>query len=225
MSNLSLKRIAAVLLSFLIIFSQTVVFSDTVIEETEISNSIYTEKADSENDELYEGFLDKLFYGEEVSFFGTLAGEKLSEIPKALYDVLKKDIEGVCYTETENEALSTVFEVDLNILPSCWGFSFALGCGVSPQSPSSGVQPLLQCHVASTQVPTVFLGLFCPWMWGISSQSLQCCITAIPALSSRRGVSAPSPLQCIAAALQHRAAGVGYLSQSIQHGASKVQCC
>ncbi|MBP3324509.1 MAG: leucine-rich repeat protein [Clostridia bacterium] len=116
MSNLSLKRIAAVLLSFLIIFSQTVVFSDTVIEETEISNSIYNEKADSENDELYEGFLDKLFYGEEVSFFGTLAGEKLSEIPKALYDVLKKDIEGVCYTETENEVLSTAFEVDLNKL-------------------------------------------------------------------------------------------------------------
>ena len=43
------------------------------------------------------------------------------------------------------------------------GLPFARGCGVSPQSPSSGVQPLLQCHVASTQVPTVFLGLFCPW--------------------------------------------------------------
>ena len=32
------------------------------------------------------------------------------------------------------------------LLPSCWGFSFALGHGVSPQSHSSAVQPLLQCH-------------------------------------------------------------------------------
>ena len=31
------------------------------------------------------------------------------------------------------------------ILLSCWGFSFALGRGVSPQSCSSGTQPLLQC--------------------------------------------------------------------------------
>ena len=32
--------------------------------------------------------------------------------------------------------------------PSCWGFSFALGHGVSPQSWSSAVQPLLQ-HLPS----------------------------------------------------------------------------
>ena len=32
------------------------------------------------------------------------------------------------------------------LLPSFWVFSFALGCGVSPQSRSSAVQPLLQCH-------------------------------------------------------------------------------
>ena len=32
------------------------------------------------------------------------------------------------------------------LLPSCWGFSFALGHGVSPQSHFSAVQPLLQCH-------------------------------------------------------------------------------
>ena len=30
------------------------------------------------------------------------------------------------------------------LLPSCWGFSFALGCGVSPQMCSSAVQPPLQ---------------------------------------------------------------------------------
>ena len=30
------------------------------------------------------------------------------------------------------------------LLPSCWGFSFVLGCGVSPQSCSSATQPPLQ---------------------------------------------------------------------------------
>ena len=30
--------------------------------------------------------------------------------------------------------------------------------------------------------PTILLGLLCPWMWGISSQLLQCCATAAPVL-------------------------------------------
>ena len=34
------------------------------------------------------------------------------------------------------------------LLSSCWGFSFALGCGVSPQICSSTAQPLLQ-HLSS----------------------------------------------------------------------------
>ena len=41
-----------------------------------------------------------------------------------------------------------VVNVILPLLPSCWGFSFALGCGVSPQSHSSPAQPLLQ-HLQS----------------------------------------------------------------------------
>jgi len=40
---------------------------------------------------------------------------------------------------------------------------------------------------------TIFLGLLLfPWMWDISSQSLQHCVTAVQVLSSRCGVSAPS---------------------------------
>ena len=41
------------------------------------------------------------------------------------------------------------------ILPrllSCWGFSFALGCGLSPHSHSSAAQLLLQHRVAATLV-------------------------------------------------------------------------
>ena len=51
------------------------------------------------------------------------------------------------------------------LLPSCWGFSFALEHGVSPKWP--------QNCAATAPVPTVLLGLLCPWTWGITSQSFQ----------------------------------------------------
>ena len=38
-----------------------------------------------------------------------------------------------------------ILKVKLPLIPSCWGFSFALGHGVSPHSPFSTVQPPLQC--------------------------------------------------------------------------------
>ena len=38
-----------------------------------------------------------------------------------------------------------ILKVKLPLIPSCWGFSFALGCEVSPHSCSSAAQPLLQC--------------------------------------------------------------------------------
>ena len=41
-----------------------------------------------------------------------------------------------------------ILNVISSLLPSCWGFSFALGCGVSPQICSSTAQPLLQ-HLSS----------------------------------------------------------------------------
>ena len=51
-----------------------------------------------------------------------------------------------------SEHLWQVWSLILNVisplLPSCWGFSFALGCGIPPQSCSSTTQPLLQ-HVPS----------------------------------------------------------------------------
>ena len=38
--------------------------------------------------------------------------------------------------------------VNSHLLPSCWGFSFALGCRVSPHSRSSATQPWFQCCTA-----------------------------------------------------------------------------
>ena len=38
-----------------------------------------------------------------------------------------------------------ILKVISPLQPSCWGFSFALVCGTSPQSCSSTTQPLLQC--------------------------------------------------------------------------------
>ena len=37
-----------------------------------------------------------------------------------------------------------ILNVNSPLLPSCWGFSFALGLGISPQSCSSDMQPPLQ---------------------------------------------------------------------------------
>ena len=50
-----------------------------------------------------------------------------------------------------------ILNVNLPLLPSCWGFSFALGCWVSPQSCSSTRKLLLQ-HLPSYQG---FSGLGC----------------------------------------------------------------
>ena len=58
-----------------------------------------------------------------------------------------------------SELLWQVWGLNLNVisplLQSCWGFSFALGCGVSPQSHSSTTQPLLQ-HCVAIPSPTIF---------------------------------------------------------------------
>ena len=43
-----------------------------------------------------------------------------------------------------------ILNLILPLLPSCWGFSFALGRGVSPQSSSHAMQPPLQPHAAAT---------------------------------------------------------------------------
>ena len=53
--------------------------------------------------------------------------------------------------------LGLILNVNLPLLPSCWGFFFALGCEGSPSSHSSITQPLLQWpHKRLT--PT------CPWV-------------------------------------------------------------
>ena len=73
-----------------------------------------------------------------------------------------------------SERLWRVWGLILNaissLLPSCWGFSFALGHGVSPQSCSSAYR---------------LAGASLPLAWGISPQSLQChAAAAAPALHS-----------------------------------------
>ena len=54
-----------------------------------------------------------------------------------------------------SEHLWQVWGLSLNVtsslLPSCWGSSFTLGRGVSPQSHSSTAQPSLQCCAATEE--------------------------------------------------------------------------
>ena len=63
--------------------------------------------------------------------------------------------------------------MNLPLLPSCWGFSFALGRGVSPHSCSSA------------------MGFFWPRTWGISSLPLQRSAAVAPDLG--HGVSPHGP--------------------------------
>ena len=47
-----------------------------------------------------------------------------------------------------------ILNVILPLLLSCWGFPFALGHELSPQSCSNTMQPPLQHHTATTPAPT-----------------------------------------------------------------------
>ena len=67
-----------------------------------------------ENDELYAGYLENLFYGaNEVSFFGTAAGEALTGDEKVAYDALRPYIEKIA----KGERTSTIITLggDFNI--------------------------------------------------------------------------------------------------------------
>ena len=71
-----------------------------------------------------------------------------------------------------------ILKTILPLLLSCWGFSFALGCGVSPHSHSSayhltGVSLNLEVDYLTTAGPEKHSRCSWPWTWGISSQPLQ----------------------------------------------------
>ena len=65
-----------------------------------------------------------------------------------------------------SERLWRVWSLILNaispLLPSCWGFSFALGHGVSPSSHSSPPQPPLKHHEAAAPAAVPLHGLYSP---------------------------------------------------------------
>ena len=72
-----------------------------------------------------------------------------------------------------------ILNANLPLLPSCWGFSFALGHAVSPHSHSSashltGVSLTLDVGylLTATLAPPILLGFLWSWTWRISSQSL-----------------------------------------------------
>ena len=67
-----------------------------VTEETEQEPavmSVYVPGPGYNDEELYEGYLNKLFFGDEgISTFGVLARERLSAADKFVYDVLKPGV-------------------------------------------------------------------------------------------------------------------------------------
>jgi len=68
------------------------------------------------SEELYDGYVQQLFYGNSVATYGTLARERLNPLGKKLYDFLKEGIEKIA----AGEMTSTVFEIDEATLLS-WG--------------------------------------------------------------------------------------------------------
>ena len=81
---------------------------------------------------------------------------------------------------------SLILKVNSPILPSCWGFSFALGHGLSLQSHFSAMQPPFQClpscwgfsdlghrvspHSHSSAVQLLLLYWLCQSLWLCGSQ-------------------------------------------------------
>ena len=67
-----------------------------------------------ENDELYAGYLENLFYGaNEISFFGTAAGEALTGDEKVAYDALKPYIEKIAKGERTSTTITLGRDITL----------------------------------------------------------------------------------------------------------------
>ena len=67
-----------------------------------------------DSDELLDGFMYKLFYGDGMSAYGNAAGNRLSPVPKKLYAFLKSAIEEI--VSGEADVCSTVFTLDQEML-------------------------------------------------------------------------------------------------------------
>ena len=101
-----------------------------------------------------------------------------------------------------------ILNVNLPLLPSCWGFSFALGCGVFPHSRFSAyclTGVFLTLDVGYLHKASPVKRSRCPWpcTWGISSRLYQRSAGTAPDLG--RGISplGQSLLQRPATATHH----------------------
>ena len=79
-----------------------------------------------ENGELYDAYLQRLFYGSNIAFFGISARERLTELEQKFYDYLKPEIEKIA----AGERTSTRIEIRKDVLAQ-WGMtvSFDVSAG------------------------------------------------------------------------------------------------
>ena len=111
----------------------TVAETETAAEETVTAapaetepEEVYAEAsqvvvADAElpgNEELYTAYLERLFYGNQIAFFGTGARERLTELEQKFYDVLKAEILLIA----AGERTSTRIEIKKDVLAQ-WGMT------------------------------------------------------------------------------------------------------
>ena len=95
-------------------------------EWTQTSVKVAPDPGLPENDELYNGYVQQLFYGKDVAVFGTAAGKRLSGDEKLLYDALvplirqlasgQRASSFLCIGQEVTDDKGTVYPVDAEVV-------------------------------------------------------------------------------------------------------------
>ena len=85
------------------------------VEELEIfTEDLELDTSDlPDNEELFAGYVDKMFYGTEISTFGSAGRERLTDVQKLVYDYLKEELEKIA-DGRRTTSIITIEESTLN---------------------------------------------------------------------------------------------------------------
>ena len=102
-------KVLSVFLITMLLFSM-VPFA-ALASENELQESkyeVFSGTGENNNEELFAGYVQNMFYGENIAMYGVSAGNQLGEIQRAIYDQLKTEITAIANGERE----SAVIQVD-----------------------------------------------------------------------------------------------------------------
>lgn len=101
---------------------------EKILEETEMQTYIPDVELPS-NEELFAAYVEQKMYGNEFSFWGVAAGERLTESGRQFYNKLKAEIEKIA----SGSESSTVMSIDAYTLQS-WGIDTTIVAADSNQA-------------------------------------------------------------------------------------------